>query len=354
MPLSQLRLKPPGLAPGSAVFAGRQKVERTTMRLVDFSEGHLEERDDVGLDDIRRGAMAQTVTWIDLVGLHEVEKVKALCEIFAIHPLTLEDILNPRSRSKLEEFETYVFFTMKVAHLDASQRDGIQQEAVSVVLGTTFVLTFQEIEGDSWDPVRARLRQSIGRIRRMKSDYFAYALLDAVVDGYFLVIEQIGVRLQVLEDAILAEPNPRQHAQIHALRRLLLAVHRAAAPFRDVTSSFMRLTTPFVQKETKPFLRDVNDHSVQVVDELQLLRDRGEHLVDIFHAETNQRLNQATMLLSIISTIFLPLSFIAGVYGMNFKYMPEIPMKFGYPATLLLMLAVATGLITWFRKKGWL
>ncbi len=346
--------KRPGLSPGTAVFTGEQRVDRAVVRLFDYDAEELSEQLDVPLEALKGRAATPTVTWVDVVGLHDVALIQAIGAEFGVHPLTIEDIVNPRTRAKLEDFDTYAFFSMKVVHLDAKATRGVDEEAVSVVLGPTFVLTFQEMEGDAWDPVRERIRSKIGRIRRMRADYLAYALLDAVVDGYFVVLEDVGERLQVLEGELLDELQSDHYPEIHELRRLLLALFRAAAPLRETVSSFERLPPELVQREIRPFLRDVSDHAAQVNTEIEIFREIADNLVDIFHAETGRQQNQATMLLSVIATLFLPLTFIAGVYGMNFVWMPELAWPWGYPAALLGMALIATMLMLYFRRRGWL
>ena len=356
--LQSLRSRPSkvGLPPGAAVFTGTRRAERALLRLTLYGPETLEELEDAGLDDVARHARAPEVTWVDVVGLHDVDLVKGVCDAFGIHPLTLEDILHPHSRSKFEDFGDYLTMTLRQVRVRTSggREPHLDLEHLVLVLGRGFVLPFQEVREDPFDPVRERLRSAAGRLRRKKEDYLAYALLDAVVDEYFLAVEALGLRVEELEDRLLDRVVEGQHLEIHTLRRLLLLLRKVAFPLREIVPALQRADVGVVRKETQPFLRDVLDHVLQVLDDVELYRAMTDGLVDMYASGMTNRTNRAIMVLSVFGAVFLPLTFIAGVYGMNFEHMPELHWRWAYPGVLTVMFGVALGLILTFRRWRWL
>ncbi len=294
----------------------------------------------------------ESVAWINVGGVHKVEMVEALGKQFALHPLLLEDVANTDQRPKLDDYDTYVFLVMKM--LSLTERQEIAVEQVSLVLGKNYVLSFQENGTDVFQPVRERLRGGKGRLRQSGADYLLYALVDAIVDQYFAVLEFIGERIESLQQTVVADPRPETLNEIHALKRQLLFLRRAVWPLRDVMNNLSRLDGPFLQQPTKVFFRDVYDHVVQIVDTIETLREMVSASLDIYLSSVSYRLNAVMRVLTVITTIFMPLSFIASIYGMNFEYMPELESRWGYPLVLGVMTAVGVGMLVLFRTKRWL
>jgi magnesium transporter len=270
-----------------------------------------------------------------------------------MHPLLVEDVLSTRQRPKQEEYEQHHYLVVRMLRFDA-ERIEVVEEQISVVVGPNYVVSFQESEGDVWEPVRERLRGGRGSIRQRGPDYLAYALLDAVVDGYFGVVEGIGDHLEQLESEVMQEPTRATITRIHQLKGELLIARKAVWPLRDLFNTLIRDESRLFTDNTKIFLRDAYDHSVQVIDSVETLRDLSASLVDLYLSSVSNRMNEVMKVLTIIATIFIPLTFIAGVYGMNFDYMPELHWRWAYPVVWGVMVVVAGVLLVYFRKRHWL
>ena len=249
------------------------------------------------------------------------------------HPLVLEDILNTDQRPKMEEYGDYLYIVLKMLH-DKGKGNQIEAEQVSLVLGPNFVFSFQESGGDVFDQIRERLRTGKGRLRKMGADYLAYTLVDAIVDYYFVILEKLGERIELLEEELVAHPRTETLKEIHTLKREMIFLRKAVWPLREVISGLQRGESPLVQKTTGIYLRDVYDHTIQVIDTIETFRDMLSGVLDIYLSSVSNRLNPVMKVLTIIATVFMPLTFLAGVYGMNFKYMPELEWRWGYPVAL--------------------
>ena len=351
MKLVQKRSKKTGLPPGTLVHIGERKSGKVTITTFCYSRTDCEERQ---LDEPDRLAPPSddSVVWINVGGVHKLELVETLGKQFSLHPLLLEDIANTDQRPKLDDYETHVFLVMKM--LSLTDRQEINVEQVSFVLGRNYVLSFQENGTDVFQPVRERLRGGKGRLRQSGADYLLYALIDAIVDQYFAVLELSGEKIEAVQQMVVADPKPETLKNIHALKRQLLFLRRAVWPLRDVMNSLSRSECPFLQHSTKVFFRDVYDHVVQIVDTIETLREMVSASLDIYLSSVSYRLNAVMRVLTVITTIFMPLSFIASIYGMNFEYMPELKMEWGYPIVLGVMAAVGLGMLVLFRNKHWL
>jgi magnesium transporter len=270
-----------------------------------------------------------------------------------VHRLALEDVLTPTTRPKVEDFETHYLVIMKMLSFD-EETESIIAEQVSLIVGERYLFTFQERVGDVFEPVRERLRQSKGRIRSRGTDYLAYALIDAIVDSYYRILETVGDRIEEIEEAALGEPTMEVMRRIHNLKREMLILRRAIWPLREATGQLYRGEVPLVTPETQLFLRDVHDHCVQVIDTVETLREVLSGAMDLYMSGVSNRMNEVMKVLTIIATIFIPLSFFAGLYGMNFDYMPELHVRWAYPVLLGGMATVAGGMLWYFHKKGWL
>jgi magnesium transporter len=340
-----------GLPPGSLVYTGARKVEKTTLEVLDYDAGSLQELHDASLETCHALIEAPRVTWINVDGL-DVQVVERLGLDFGIHPLVQEDLLNPDQRPKLEDYDDHLFIVLKMLAWDEARKD-LVVEQVGLVLGPKFLITFQERGGDVFDPVRERLRSNRGRLRKSGPDYLLYALLDAIVDNYFVILERLDDRIEELEEELTDSPHPQTLRVVHKLKREMIFLRRAVWPLREVLAGLQRDTVRLVRPETRLFLRDVYDHTIQVIDTVETFRDLLQGMLDVYMSTVSNRLNQVMKVLTIISTIFIPLNFIAGVYGMNFVHMPELATRWGYPAILGLMLAVGLTMLALFKKRGW-
>jgi magnesium transporter len=351
MKLVQKRSKKTGLSPGTLVHIGEQRSEAVTIALFNYSGSQCEERAVTDPNDLRL-PMDETVTWVNISGVHKVDVLETLGKQFGLHPLLLEDLANTDQRPKLDDYETYVFLVMKM--LTRTDRGDTLVEQVSFVIGRNYVLSFQENGTDVFRPVRDRLRAGKGRLRQLGSDYLLYALVDAVVDEYFAVLETLGEKIESLQERVMAHPNPDTLKDIHGLKRQLLFVRRAVWPLREAINNLSRSEHPFLREPTKVFFRDVYDHVVQIVDTIETLREMVSASLDIYLSSVSYRLNTVMRVLTVITTIFMPLSFIASIYGMNFEHMPELKWEWGYPLILGLMGLVAAGMLLGFRQRKWL
>jgi magnesium transporter len=351
MKLVQKRSRKSGLPPGTLVHIGERKSETVAITVFQYNGTACEEHRPEQLDRLSPPG-DDSVAWINVGGVHKVDIVEALGKQFALHPLLLEDVANTDQRPKLDDYDSYVFLVMKM--LSLTERQEIAVEQVSLVLGRNYVLSFQENGTDVFQPVRERLRGGKGRLRQSGADYLLYALVDAIVDQYFAVLESIGEKIESLQQTVVADPRPETLNEIHALKRQLLFLRRAVWPLRDVMNNLSRLDCPFLQQPTQVFFRDVYDHVVQIVDTIETLREMVSASLDIYLSSVSYRLNAVMRILTVITTIFMPLSFIASIYGMNFEYMPELESRWGYPLVLAVMTAVGVGMLVLFRSKRWL
>lgn len=343
-------VKKAGLPPGTLVHVGEKKAEEVKITVMDYNEKDLEERELPSLAECFAYKDGPNLTWINVDGLHEVEIVRKIGEHFGLHPLVLEDIVHTDQRPKVEDYEQYLFMICKMFMFEEAE-SRIDTEQFSLILGQNFILTFQEREGDVFEPVRERLRKGKGRIRTAGMDYLAYALVDAVVDNYFVVLEKIGERIERLEEAMTEDPGPETMQMIHHLKRELIWLRKSVWPLREVIGRLEREEISLIQEKTTIFLRDVYDHTIQVIETIETFRDMTSGMLDLYLSTISNRMNEVMKVLTIIATIFIPLTFIAGIYGMNFKYMPELEWHWGYPVVLIIMLVVVIIMIFWFRRK---
>lgn len=363
------RRTPPGSPPGQVVSLPR--AERPLLHAFCYGPDGLDEREVGSADDARDLLGKRAVTWINVDGLGDADAIQQLGEVFGLHPLALEDVVHVHQRAKVEDFERHLFIVARMLRLrTAPSADGsangdgpvvpIESEQVSLFVGKDFVVTFQEEpHTDCFDPVRQRLRQNGGQLRLRGPDFLAYALLDAVTDSYFPVIEACGEELERMDDALVESARDPLLKQIHDLRNQLMSMRRAAWPLREMFSSLLRENRSVITAETRLYLRDCYDHTVQIIDVLETYRELCADLRDYYFSMIGQRTNDIMRVLTIIATIFIPLSFVAGVWGMNFEpvsqwNMPELKWRYGYPFALGVMLAIAGALMAYFWRKGWL
>jgi magnesium transporter len=351
MKLVQQRSKKTGLPPGTLVHIGEKKAGTVTMTAFDYAGARCGERTVTNPEELQPPA-DESVTWVDIGGVHKLDLLEAFGKQFSLHPLLLEDIANTDQRPKLDDYESYLFLVMKV--LSVTEKQDLLVEQVSFVIGRNFVLSFQENGTDVFKPVRERLRGGKGRLRQSGADYLLYALVDAIVDQYFQVLESLGEKIELLQEKVVADPKPDTLREVHAIKRQLLFLRRAVWPLREATNSLSRSDCLFLHEPTKVFFRDVYDHVVQIVDTIETLREMVSASLDIYLSSVSYRLNTVMRVLTVITTIFMPLSFIASIYGMNFEHMPELKSEWGYPAVLGAMGLIAAGMLMAFRQRRWL
>jgi magnesium transporter len=297
---------------------------------------------------------APSVTWINVDGIHQVEVVEELGERLGLHPLVLEDILNPEQRPKMEDLGDYLYMVLKMLDWDEARHD-MTTEQMSVLVGANYVVSLQEEPGgDVLDPIRLRLRGSKGRMREEGPDYLAYTILDGVVDRYFGVLESLGEKVEDLEGELVANPSSDALHRLHNLKREMIYMRKAVWPLREVVAGLERCESPLIRNSTRPYLRDVYDHAIQVMDAVETLRDMLSGMLDIYLSSISNRMNEVMKVLTIFASIFAPLTFLAGVYGMNFHYLPELTWRWGYPAVWLVMLTIGLVMLWFFRRKRWL
>ncbi len=342
-----------GAAPGTVEYLGPRKTERMALRVMALAADSCDERELAGVEEALPLRDTAALSWLNVDGLHDTEGLRRLGDHFGLHPLVQEDIVNTHQRPKLENYDDYLYLVCRMISFDAAS-DSFSSEQVSLVVGPGWILTFQEQPGDVFDGVRQRIRHGKGRIRTAGPAYLAYALLDAVVDSYFVVIEQVGERIERLEEELLQAPESGLLAAIHGLKREMILLRRAVWPLREVVAGLERGESPLLHKDTRIFYRDLYDHTIQVADTVETYRDVLTGLQDLYLSSVSNRMNEVIKVLTIIGTLFIPLTFLVGVYGMNFEYMPELGWKWGYPAFGALCVGVVAGMLTWLKRRGWL
>ena len=344
-----------GAIPGSAVYTGPARDFEAFVRVFDWTPDEVREHDPATIAQAHGALNEGTTTWVDVVGVHDVDFVRSVCDAFGVHPLTLEDIVQVGQRPKMEVYPEHTYMVLKMVHLDDDGNLSLEQ--VSLVVGKGFVLTFQEIPGDVFDGVRARLRQRVGRVRDRGHDYFAYALMDAVVDGYVESVSAIGDAVEAAE-LDLDEDDPDRveglPQRLHDHKRDLMSLRKITVPLRDAVSTMLHNEGKRIAKRNLPFYRDLHDHLVQVVDSAEMYREMIANLINLHMALVGQRTNEEMRVLTVIATIFIPLTFIVGVYGMNFDNMPELHEPWAYPTLWIAMFGIAGGLLVYFRRRGML
>ena len=344
----------PGAAPGTVTVD--PEAPHSVVRVIAYGPESLFENAVEDLHCIPGLLEKCPVTWVNVDGLGDAATIEKIGRIFCLHRLSLEDVVNVHQRAKGEQYPSYYFIVVRMAH--AGER--LETEQLSLFLGRNFVLTFQERDGDCFHPVRQRIRKGGNKLRNSGPDYLAYAVLDAFIDNYFPLLEQLGERLEALEDEVISRADRQTIAEVHKTKRDLLTLRRALWPLREAISALLRERTALIADETRIYLRDCYDHTIQLIDLLETYRELASGLTDIYLSSLSNRLNEIMKVLTIFSAIFIPLTFIAGIYGMNFNperspwNMPELNWKWGYPFSLGLMAAVTIGMLIYFRKKGWL
>jgi magnesium transporter len=339
-----------GVAPGSLVFTGEKRAETVTMRLMHYGETTFEELTDI--KTMPGEANPGCVQWLDIVGLHDVQTMRRVGERYKLHPLVLEDVMHTGQRPKVDFYDEYAFVVLKMIMREPTGRIKIEQ--VSLVLGNGWLITFQEDEGDSFEILRDRIRNDKGRVRRAEADYLAYALIDAIVDHYFLVLEEFGDQIELLESSLIGGRSQGQLVTLQSIKREIVSLRKSIWPLREVVNTFLKSDSKLIARETRPYLQDLYDHCIQIIDTIESYRDIIGGIQDLYLSVVNNKMNEIMKVLALISTIFLPMTLVAGIYGMNFKDMPELEAGWGYPAAMTLMLVIGLSMFFLFKRRNWL
>lgn len=348
--------KKAGLSPGTLAYVGDLADGPVRITVIDYDGERVEEREVASVEECLRYRDGSTVSWINVDGVHRADLIEAFGQQFELHPLMLEDIMHTEQRPKVEGFGDYIFIVLRMLY-DPDETDEefeVDSEQISLVVGPHFVLTFQERPKDIFDPIRERIRQNRGRIRKLGPDYLAYVLVDVVVDGYFAMLEQFGDYLESLEERVLQDTTRETLEEIRNVKRALIQVRRVAWPVRDLVNVLLRGDFRLFRKATLVFLRDLYDHTVRVVDMIETMRELTGGLMEIYMSNVSNRMNEVMKVLTIIATIFIPLTFIAGVYGMNFDNIPELHWEYGYWYVWAVMLTAGALLYFFFKARRWL
>jgi len=341
-----------GSTPGTVKYVGEKREDPVKLQIIDYNLDELHECTIENLDEFKPYLEKNTVTWLNITGVHNTKTIEELGKIANLHPLVLEDIANTTQRPKVEDYENYLFIIIRMLDFDNEKRE-ITTEQVSIIVSKNFVITFQEKEGDVLEPLRNRIKNAKGRIRKLRSDYLTYAIIDSMVDHYFFVLEQIGEELEKLEADVMTHLDQKTLNIIYRIKQELIILRKSIWPTRDMISRLERAEFEIIDDSIGVFFRDVYDHTIQVVETVETFRDMTSGLLDLYLSSVSNRMNEIMKVLTIFAAIFIPLTFIAGVYGMNFEYIPELKFKWGYFGVWIIMASVGLGLIFYFKRKKW-
>lgn len=348
------RVKKKGQPPGTAKYTGEHISNEPVITVIHYSKHDFYEYIGANLDDVLPKKHEEGITWVSIEGLHDSEMITQLTKKFDIHPLTVEDILNIEQRPKVEEFDNYIFITLKMLLWHPS-KSNFSVRQLSIILGKNFVLSFQELNTKLFDNIHKRLKGNPTQpLRQHGSDYLTYRLIDAVVDEYFIVLEALGNQIEKTEELIIAAPTPTNSRTIYRLKRQMLLLRKAIWPMREAISHLIHVDDHLISKYTSLYLRDVYDHAVQAIDSVETFREMLSSMLDMYLSSLTNRMNEIMKTLTIITTIFIPITSIASIYGMNFHYMPELQWRYGYPFAIGIMLLIAILMLIYFKRKKWI
>jgi magnesium transporter len=345
--------KKAGLPPGALIHVGKERTQKVIVSIMDFDDDNLQEMTLDTVDAIFSYEQQLSLRWINISGVHQVDFIEKIGKHFNIHPLTLEDIVNTGQRSKVEDYEHYLYLVSRMLYFDEFKGE-FHSEQISIILGEGFLISFQEIEGDVFNGVRDRIRKGRGRIRQSGCDYLAYSLLDAIVDNYFVVLGIFGDKIERLDEDLLENPSPEISRMIHEMKREMIYLRKQVWPLREVLGNLSKTGNILIKETTIVYLRDIYDHTIQVMDTIESYRDILSGMLENYLSAVSTKMNEVMKLLTIIATIFIPITFVVGLYGMNFHYMPELEWRWGYFAVLAFMLCVVVFMLICFKRKNWL
>lgn len=341
------------MPPGTLLHVGDTRSEKIKISMLCYSKDDWTEKQCNHVEELLEDKCTADVSWVHLSGIHRIDIIEKIGIQFNIHPLVLEDIVNSNQRPKLEESTDYVYIVLKmIRYVESTQT--MEFEQISMVVGSNYIISFQENDNMIFQQIRERIKNTNGKIRTKGVDYLAYALIDCIVDHYYVALEYLGEKIELLEDQLMVDPGPNVLKEIHNLKTEMLFIRKAIWPLREIINVLARGDSPLFSHGTLIYLRDVYDHVIQVIDTVEMYRDMVTGMFDIYISSVSYKLNEVMKVLTIIATIFIPLTFIVGLYGMNFKYMPELEWEWGYPAVLLLMGFITIFMISYFRRKKWI
>jgi len=342
-----------GLPPGSLVHVGEKKLEKAQISVIDYNETQYQELTPAAIEECFPFKEKPSITWINIDGLHETDLIEKLGKYFGFHPLLLEDILNTGGRPKIEDYGDHIFVVLKMLYQEEGNNSELLSEQISLIFGENYLITLQESEGDVFDPVRERIRKGKGRVRNALADYLAYIIIDAIVDNYFNVLEDIADYIEDTEEILLAKPDADTLQTIYSLKNDALFLRKSILPLREIIIVLEREENQLIRESTRIYFRDIYDHTIQIMDTLDTFRDIISGMLDTYLSSMSNRMNEIMKVLTIFASIFIPLTFIAGIYGMNFEYMPELKWPWGYPVLWFIMLTVGVAMVVSFKKKKW-
>ena len=342
-----------GLPPGTLIYVGEERTEPVRITITDYDETHLQEDEVQTIAECLPFKSTGTVTWIQIEGIHNTQIVEEIGNYFGVNSLVLEDLMTPNHLPKIEIYEDHVFIILKSLDYDASTLS-VFREQICLIIGENFVVSLRENTGELFTPVQNRLHNALGKIRQMRSDYLAYALIDVIVDHYFVALEHLSDQIEATEEETITNPTSEVLEKINILRRELLLLRRPILPLRDVIDEVLDGEIALLTQDTHLYFRDVYDHLIQIIHTLETLRSTVSGLFDTYTSAVSHRMNEVMKVLTIVATFFIPLTFIAGIYGMNFKFMPELEARWGYPIVLLVMVSIGIGMLIYFKLKKWL
>ena len=342
-----------GLPPGTLVHVGEKRAEKVRIDMVGYDKDGVERKSDIPASECRALIGRFNVVWFNITGVHDVDVIGEFGKGMGFHPLLMEDIVHTGQRPKLEDFGEYLFVVLKMLRYD-TEAGGLHVEQVSLIIGPGYVISFQETKGDVFDPVRERIQKGKGKLRTLGSDYLAHALMDSIIDNYFVILERFGEITEELQDAVLSEPTPETLKAIHETKRDALFLRKSVWPLREAIRSLEGSESTLMTPAVAPYLRDLYDHTIQVIDGVETIREMISGIMDVYLTNVSNRMNEVMKVLTVIATIFIPLTFIVGVYGMNFKYMPELDWPWAYPLVWLIMVGIGVVMVVLFRKKMWI
>ena len=341
-----------GLPPGTVVFVGEKKVEEIRITLIDYDENQFAEREIKNIEESFPYKDTPSISWINIDGVHQVDVIEKLGAHFVLHPLLQEDVVNTHQRPKLDEFDDHLFIVLRMFFLNEEENE-LEGEQISLIVGANFVISFQERQGDVFEQVRERLRKGKGRIRKKGSDYLAYALIDAIVDSYYTILEGLGENIESLQEELVSEPKQEDLQIIQHLKRDMIFFRKSVWPLREVIGGLARSESPLIKEDVLVYVRDVYDHVIQAIDTIETFKDMLSAMLDIYLSSVGNRMNEVMKVLTIIATIFIPMTFLAGIYGMNFKYMPELEWRYAYLFFWIVVSVVLIAMVAWFKRKKW-
>jgi magnesium transporter len=344
--------KKAGLPPGTVVFVGEQKVEEIRITLIDYDENHYNEREIENIEDCFPYKDTPSISWVNIDGVHQVDVIEKLGDHFVLHPLLQEDVVNTHQRPKFDEFDDHLFIVLRMFFLNEVENK-LEGEQISFIVGANFVISFQERQGDVFEQVRERLRNGKGRIRKKGSDYLAYCLIDAIVDSYYTILETLGEHIESLQEELVSKPKREDLQIIQDLKSDMLFIRKSVWPLREVIGGLVRSESTLIKQDVLVYIRDVYDHVIQAIDTIETYRDMLSAMLDIYLSSVGNRMNEVMKVLTIIATIFIPMTFLAGVYGMNFKYMPELGWRYAYLFFWIVVSVVLIAMIAYFKRKKW-